>query len=420
MKKIMLGIFVVCLITATQIEMKAMAEPTVDRGTATGSVVEINTSKFPDKYFRKYVSKKYDKNKDNVLDKKEIKKATRFYWDYDYSSKIASLKGIEYLTSLETIKKHSLQVTKIKTMDLRKLTKLEEIVWTGDNVKKVKLGKKNKKLYYVNYKFGGLKSISLSPNIRELQLGSNCLTKINVSKCKKLWKCSLFDNKLEKLNVKKNKKLYWLDVSETRLKHINIKNNRKLVYFDISSKNLKKINVSKNKKLVHLEVCDSKIKKINLKHNKKLKVIWLAGNKLEHIDLSHNKDLRKLYIDFNKLKELKLTNKKLWYLQCGFNKMTRLDLTKCKRLKELECPECKLTSLNITGLKKLKVIECDRNPITYLDVRKCTKLYDLDCSKTKISFLDVRHLKKLEWLFVPSNCKVLKRKKQKMVFVKQK
>ena len=61
------------------------------------SSVQINSSNFPDNTFRKYVKENFDKDNDGTLTNKEINRAKVV----DVSAhKIASLKGIEFLTAL--------------------------------------------------------------------------------------------------------------------------------------------------------------------------------------------------------------------------------------------------------------------------------------------------------------------------------
>ena len=62
--------------------------------------VDITDETFPDYYFQSYVLSTFDKDKDETLSDAEIAAATTIKAN---SKKIASLKGIEYLTALTSL-----------------------------------------------------------------------------------------------------------------------------------------------------------------------------------------------------------------------------------------------------------------------------------------------------------------------------
>ncbi|MCR5807074.1 MAG: hypothetical protein K6G68_08600, partial [Oscillospiraceae bacterium] len=133
----------------------------------TGAVV-LDAIHFPDKHFRAVVKDLYDKNKDNILSEKEIKKATRLVLsDIDETEDMKSVKGIEHLTNLWKISNsNSDGISKVRTLDLRDNKKLEVLIWKFDELKKVIVGK--------------------NTNLEEINLGSNNISKIDVSGCPNL------------------------------------------------------------------------------------------------------------------------------------------------------------------------------------------------------------------------------------------
>ena len=143
--------------------------------------VKINSTNFPDKGFRKYISENIDLNKDGVLSKTEIKSVKTIY--LGSASEVGgyickNLTGINIFTELQTLE---CSCNKLTTLDVRKNTKL------------VKLG-----------------------------CDVNKLTKLDVSKNSKLEYLSCRDNKLTKLDVSRNSKLKYLDCYDNKLTDLNI------------------------------------------------------------------------------------------------------------------------------------------------------------------------------------------------------
>ena len=66
---------------------------------------EINATNFPDEHFRNSISKDLDRNKDGYLSTKEVREAVGFspQWGDYYYREIASMKGIEKFTNVNSI-----------------------------------------------------------------------------------------------------------------------------------------------------------------------------------------------------------------------------------------------------------------------------------------------------------------------------
>lgn len=180
--------------------------------------VAISKKNFPDKVFRELVKVNYDKNKDNKLSVKEIKKATSFgtgsrkksvkirkskYSKYQkkYIKDIKSFKGITKLTNL---KRFVANDTTVKTVNFSKNKKLTEIEMTDGSLQKLDLNK-NKKLKY-------------------LYLQYNQLTSLKINKCKKLVDVDLTGHMVKKLKIYYNKKTevrgekYYAPFKSTKIK----------------------------------------------------------------------------------------------------------------------------------------------------------------------------------------------------------
>lgn len=106
----------------------------------------------------------------------------------------------------------------------------------------------------------------------------------------------------------------------------------------------------------------------------------------------------------NKLSKLDVSRCRcLERLDCSENKLTKLDVSKNRELLKLYCGDNKLTKLNVSKNVELWVLNCENNRVTKLNVRKNTELYELRCSKNKIKKLDVRRNETLERLYCDNN-----------------
>ena len=99
--------------------------------TAEAADVAINSTNFPDKGFRAYVKKEFDKNKDGKLSASEIKKAD---WIYYVDKGCTSMKGIELFPNLKGL---YCQNNKLTSLDVSKNTKLEHLSCSGNKIIKL-------------------------------------------------------------------------------------------------------------------------------------------------------------------------------------------------------------------------------------------------------------------------------------------
>ncbi len=91
-------------------------------------------------------------------------------------------------------------------------------------------------------------------------------------------------------------------------------------------------------------------------------------------------------------------------LDCGYNSLKHLDLSKNPRLKSLTCKNNQLEALDITGHSLLEGINCAENAgIKALDIASCPSIGVLNCSKCQISELDLSACQKITDLFAAEN-----------------
>lgn len=87
-------------------------------------------------------------------------------------------------------------------------------------------------------------------------------------------------------------------------------------------------------------------------------------------------------------------------LDCSYNNLTSLDVSKNTELTHLRCElNEEMTRLDVSGCAALKELYCFRNPLTTLDVSDCAALETLNCSNNQLASLDVSGCTALERLY---------------------
>lgn len=253
--------------------------------------ITISKKNFPDKKFRSYIRRKFDKNKNGKLSEKEIKKIRTLEVVNVYSETKIDYQGIEYFTYLER-----LYLRNIEKIDLSKNRNLTSLTIANANLTKINLTK-NKKLDY-----------------------------LEVENCKKIRKMDLSKNsKLRILHCSRNKKMKEISFPEkSELYDVYLPNNA-----------LQKLDVKNAKKLEYIECTNNQIKTLYVNQTPKLKDLYCGNNVLTKLDISNCPNLTDLQCFNNQLKELSLINNtKLLGLDCGRNLITKIDISMCSQLKD--------------------------------------------------------------------------------------
>lgn len=73
-------------------------------------------------------------------------------------------------------------------------------------------------------------------------------------------------------------------------------------------------------------------------------------------------------------------------LNCGDNRLLRLDARNCPVLQNLFCTGNGLQILEVSGCSALGFLDCRDNNLASLDVSGCPLLWSLDCSDNKMTF----------------------------------
>lgn len=114
--------------------------------------------------------------------------------------------------------------------------------------------------------------------------------------------------------------------------------------------------------------------------------------------IEHFTALTTLQCDYNELTALDISkNTALTNLSCVKNQLTVLDVSRNADLKRLVCFGNKLTTLDVGNNTALEALHCDSNELTALDVSKNSVLKELGCADNKLSSLDLRKI--WNWLY---------------------
>lgn len=137
-------------------------------------------------------------------------------------------------------------------------------------------------------------------------------------------------------------------------------------------------------KLEKLDCKYNNLTRLDVSKNTKLTVLSCESNHLTSLDLSKNTELTELNCQDNQLTGLDLSkNTALTKLDCALNPLTSLDVSNNTALTYLNCNDNQLTGLDLSKNTALTKLGCHDNQLTSLDLSKNTALDTLDCSGNK-------------------------------------
>lgn len=135
-----------------------------------------------------------------------------------------------------------------------------------------------------------------------------------------------------------------------------------------------------------------------------LKYLDCSYNKLSNIDISKNINLSELHIYYNQLTNLDITkNLRLAYLFCNNNQLNSLNTSENKNLINLSFYNNNISSVDVSTNINLTNLDCSNNQIETLDISQNTQLTTLYCSKNKLTSLDISKQDNLMGLFCGNN-----------------
>lgn len=333
--------------------------------------VWLREDNFPDAVFREIVAEKFDKNRDGLLNREEIKSAKvlavydelKLVWHgkgtaNSYLAKrdrcVGSFEGIEYLTELKDFSfwvDNDTEGFEASVAD-QYVEDYEEYlrVFGSDSWK-------NKKSY--------VKELDLSQN-KKLEYvrieRKSCFEKIDISGLPKLKITILATDlsKLKKILVKGDTALRRLEIQSKSLKKIDLTTCSEMRSLTLKCPSMHKLNVSQNKKLRNLNVTDCGIQKLNLNHNLQLEMLQARRNGLVSLKIDNLKNLRWIMLGNNRLKHLVINGTKDIgiSLRCQANPLRSITVKNDTFLHLLDCRKNKKKKINLFG--EAKVIEKDK------------------------------------------------------------
>lgn len=152
----------------------------------------------------------------------EVTKITSFSMPDTYKGRLESCKGLEFLTNLEYL--YLTDCKNLKTLDVSKLTKLQNLIADGCQLANITFGKHDN-MVYISLIENKLKKFdaSIFPNLTNLYLSNNELTEINLKGCGKLESLLIINNKLKSVDITEATNLdaqkfhYWNNPGENRV-----------------------------------------------------------------------------------------------------------------------------------------------------------------------------------------------------------
>jgi Leucine-rich repeat (LRR) protein len=313
---------------------------------------------------------------------------------------------------------------KLTVLNVAPLTALENLACSGNN----------------------LSALNVDSNLAltSLNCGNNMLTTINVSKNVALVNFYCHTNKITSLDVSNNILLQNFMCNGNNLTVLNVSKNPALVMLDCLDNQITSLDISKNPKITELACQNNQLTSLNLKNGNNIKLDLTYSNfknnpKLTCIqvdneaysianwsaikdaaanynldcatytlipDVAFEDKLIALQIDIDGKNGKVLTSSIASVKDLNVQLSDIKDLTGIQDFAALEFLNCQfnfLTSLNVTKNSKLTELYTHGNDLTTLDVSANTALTTLQANKNKLTALDISKNSKLVYVNVSEN-----------------
>lgn len=250
----------------------------------------------------------------------------------------------------------------------------------------------NKKLSVLDCSTNQIAALNLDNNtaLTDVNVAYNLITSLSIAKNPALIKIDFSNNALNTLNLKNgfNTNLDWFSVNFTKNQALSC------IQVDNATYSNDNWNGKLDKTSYFTEDCNAftlipdsnfEDKLIDLKidiDGKNGKVLTSSISKVTdlNVQLSEINDLKGIE-DFTALE----------YLNCQFNNLSTLNVSKNSKLIELYCHGNTLTALNLTANTELTTLQANKNQIDKLDISKNTKLFYINISENKLRALNLKN-----------------------------
>lgn len=180
---------------AAEEEVPVVEEEDFVSDAAEATEISISSRTFPDTEFRRYVLNQIDTNKDKKLSDSEKKAVTSLSLK---DMGIQDLKGVNYFTDLKDL---FVPGNKLKTIDLRYNTKLENINLSGNSL-------------------SGTLDLSKCTKMRTINYSDNALTKVRMPASKYLKKVEMINASKNKFTTQTNAGLYYKYINKDVMENL--------------------------------------------------------------------------------------------------------------------------------------------------------------------------------------------------------
>ncbi|MBV1911695.1 MAG: hypothetical protein KUG78_20555, partial [Kangiellaceae bacterium] len=191
-------------------------------------------------------------------------------------------------------------------------------------------------------------------------------------------------------------------IGSNNLSSIDVSANTALTILSAGNNQLSSLDVSANTALIGLYAGNNQLSSLDVSANTALTSLYAVNNQLSSLDVSANTALTILYAGNNQLSSLDV-NTALTYLYAEQNQLSSLDVSANTALIDLYAWNNQLISLDVSSNTALTRLDVSSNQLSSLDVSANTALTRLDVSSNQLSSLDVSANTALTWLDVSSN-----------------
>ena len=394
------------------------------------SGIEISVSNFPDDNFRNYVSAEFDSDEDGYLSSDEISEATFVNTN---EKGISSLKGIEYLTSLETLWLYGKSITSvdlsknlmlrridcigtgITSLDIRRNTKLTNLTVYGNSFTYLDVSRcrvivdtlAGQPQFTQTYTLNGAEytvdvyqhlysesGIVTGTSIVRVQRGLDIRTVPDpnpgtgdIPLDEEHFPDEDFRTRIKKMFDKDNNDyLSDVELEATEMDFGGVMQSMKgLEYFteletlSVSMSNVEELDLSANTKLKSVKFNNSKLTYVYFGRNPNLTSIELKSNMtLKSLDVSKLENLGYLILTKTGVTEVDVSNNPmLRNFTCDHSYISCIDVRRNPLIGNIQCNDCpNLNTIKLGDSDNLNMLYCQNTALTELDISRCDWLLE--------------------------------------------
>lgn len=366
----------------------------------------LDSSNFPDRYFRAYISQLTGVEEGDLLESDNVTEINISPATFADATKIKSLDGIKNFLHCSKFIFNDLPIDRINIgemypseVSVKGCTELTFLsVQLGEYPDEMGGGltsldlSTNSKLKELNISYNPIKTIDLS-NLTQLEV-LRCiytqLENINFSASPNLQKLYCYNSKLTNLDLSKTPNLAIIYCNENQLTSLDVSNQKNLGVLHCWGNKISSIDLSNCPYLNDLNIDYNPLGKLDVSNNKNLSKLWCDSCDLEKLDISMLTNLYSLRCMDNNIQELDFSHSPgLFEVYASNNPLGSVDFSKNKKIEGFGFNFCNLNELDVTMLPDLKVINCNGNHLQSIDLSKNPLLTGIMCRRNELTSLDL-------------------------------